>query len=181
MSQANRIYNYYSQTCGLGPEYFKDYLIGTACRPPLEFYYKLYEQDGETPVYSFTQHTTDNGLYSGIVTLFGTNKNYKTFNTNELFSFLGTKIPSKTIATGVNIPSVYHEVINLQVEPFDDNSIVGTSKYFDESTELETTKKIIEYSVTIATGIFNGYNKITLFTNNDDPQYTRKVVISQFN
>ena len=175
--QDSRVYKHYNRTCGLGPAYFKKYLEGTACLPTLEYYYKLYEPDGTTPVYSLTQNSTNNGSYSGIATLFGTNKDYTQFNTNQLFTFLGTKNPSKTISAGVTIPSVYYEVIRLQVEPFSINDIEGVVKYLDESDNKETSVDKIELDITVAEGIFNGYTKMTIFINNNVPDHIRKVII----
>jgi hypothetical protein len=175
--QGNRVYGYYNARCGLGPAYFVDYLKGNACRPSLEYYYKLYLDDG-ADAYTSTQITTDNSSYAGIVNTYSTSSDYTTFNTANLFTFNGIKNPSATIEGGITIPSTYYEIITLQTEPYNTNIIEGSVNYIDESSSLETSVPVLNVNVSVAKGIFEGYSKMTLYLDNTDPRYTRKVIIS---
>jgi len=176
-NQANRIYGYYNARCNLGPEYFIPYVKGYACRPPLEYYYKLYLDNGDH-AYTSTSKTTSSGAYAGIVNTYSITPDYKTFITSNLFTFNGIKNPSGTIEPGVTIPSTYYEVAALQTEPFNINIIEGTVNYIDESSSLETSVPELNVNVTIAKGIFEGYTNMTIYLNNQDTRYIRKVVIS---
>lgn len=176
-NQANRIYSYYNARCGLGPEYFIDYLKGTACRKPLELYYKLYLDNNQiTPTFSLTQIQTNNLSHAGMITLFGTNQDYTNF-TEDLFIFNGIRNPGKNITTGITIPPTYYETITIQSKPYETNIIEGVCNYVDTANTPETSIDFLEYNVTTATGIFKDYTKMSLYLNNTN-MYTRKIVIS---
>jgi len=175
-NQANRIYGYYNARCNLGPEYFIPYLKGYACRPPLEYYYKLYLNSGD-PAYTASERTSPTGAYAGIVNLYTTSKDYTTFNTDNLITFEGVRNPAGTIEPGVTIPATYHETMVLQVYPYETNIIEGTANYLDSASNLPTSIPLLNFNVTVAKGIFEGYTNLTLYLNNQG-SYTRKVVIS---
>lgn len=176
-NQANRIYGYYNARCNLGPEYFIPYLKGYACRPPLEYYYKLYLDTGD-PAFTSSERTSPTGAYAGITNLYSTSKDYTTFNTDNLFTFNGLRNPSGTIEQGVTIPATYQETIILQVYPYETNTIEGVVNYIDNSSGFQTSIPILNTNVVIAKGIFEGYTNMTLYLDNQDSRATRKVVIS---
>jgi hypothetical protein len=174
-----RVYSFYNQTCGLGPSNFNNWLDGKVCpSKKMTLYYRLSTE----PVHdissnsSNTNFVTDPSIntYRGISNRYMTNSDFTTYNTNIL-TFIGYRTPSnELLIPEMRVPDMYNETISINIEPYQDNFIQATANYIDTGTGLATTNPFIDYKVSIATGIFNGFTnmRINFYNNGNPPGHT---------
>jgi len=189
-NQANRVYSYYNAKCGLGPQYFIDYLQGNVC-PQKEFigYYRLSisptdSTDNDSQV-NFVTDPSDPGTYRGISNRYMTESDYQTYNKNIL-TIVGYRTPSNTsLPESIRVPSLYNETVSINVEPYGVNFIQATANYIDPGSGFETTLPFVDYKVSIATGIFANLTnfRIIFYNDGNPPGYSglgqvRKIVIT---
>lgn len=117
------------------------------------------------------------GPYRGIENRFMTNERYTTY-TNDILTFIGYRTPGTTI-NGITIPSLYNETVSINSIPYDNNFIQGAANYIDEGTSFASEVPFINYSVTGASGIYEGYKNITIYIFNDKPGRQRIVKITK--
>ncbi len=175
--QANRVYGFYNATCGLGPNYFIDYLRGDVCpQKKIVLYYRITvspEDDSDNA--SRTNFVTDPAIdtYRGIENRYMTEKNFIDYNTN-IISFVGSRTPSnESLPSYAKVPPIYNETININIQPYETNYIQASANYLDTGSGFETTVPFVNYTVTAASGIFKGFTnlKIDFFNNGNPPGY----------
>jgi hypothetical protein len=181
-NQANRIYSYYSATCGLGPQYFVKYLQGDVCpQRKMVLYYRLTISPTDiSDNASRTTFVTDPSapdIYRGISNRYMTERNFIDYNTNIL-TFVGSRTPKNptltpTLPPNLQVPDIYNETVNISIEPYESNYIQASANYLDDGSTFETTVSSVNYTVTAASGIFEGFTnvKIDYFNNGNPPGY----------
>lgn len=136
----------------------------------LIMYYRLsIEPDDERSNSSETNFLTDPVIntYRGITNCYMTESNYETYNKNIL-TFIGYRTPANaTLPPNIRVPDLYNETVSINVEPYNDNFIQATANYIDEGTGFATTVPFIDYKVSMASGIFNGFTNIRVNFYND--------------
>jgi hypothetical protein len=144
----------------------------------ITMYYKLQNSDGSTNA-TETKFVCDplNGPYRGIENRLMTNATYSSYNTN-IMTFIGYRTPGATVV-GQNIPPLYNETINILVAPYEQNFIQASANYIDSGEQFETTASFIKYTVSAASGIFEGYTTITIYFFNNRPGKQRIVKIAK--
>lgn len=170
-----RVYSFYNQNCGLGPQYFNNWLDGKVCpSKKMTLYYRLSTEPGydASTNASNTKFVTDPTLdtYRGISNRYMTESDFQTYNTNIL-TFIGYRTPSnEELIPEMRVPDMYNETINVNIEPYDINFIQATANYIDNGSGLATTVPFVDYKVNIATGIFNGFTNMRInFYNDGNP------------
>ncbi len=187
-NQGNRVYSYYNSRCGLGPQYFIDYLKGDVCpQRKMILYYRLCVSETDSSDNAsrtkFVTDPSDNTIYRGISNRYMTESDYKTYNTNIL-TFVGSRTPpnSSIPLPATSVPPIYNETININIVPYDSNYIQATANYLDPGSGFETTIPYVDYKVTTASGVFSGFTNVRVeFFNgneNDITQAVRKVTIT---
>lgn len=175
-NQANRIYGYYNARCGLGPQYFVDYLQGNVCpQRKMLLYYRLdispiNENDNSSRT-TFDTTPSEPTIYRGISNRFMTESNFLDYNTN-IITFVGSRTPKNTDLPAVNlqVPDIYNETISISIAPYDSNFIQATANYLDPGSGFETQRQFVDYGVTTASGVFKGFTNLRItFYNNGDP------------
>lgn len=142
----------------------------------ITLYYKLQNPDGSTNA-TTTIFVCDPSIevYRGIENRYMTNSTYSTYNKN-IITFLGYRTPGATVA-GKYMPPLYNETININVEPYDKNFIQASANYIDTGSEFDTTAPFIKYTVSAASGIFEGYKTMIIEFYNKKPGKQRIVKI----
>jgi hypothetical protein len=176
---AKRVYAFYNNTCGLGPQYFEDYLKGSVCPiKSMTLYYRLtISPQDSTSNQSVTNFVTDPvvNTFRGIGNMYMTESDWTTYNKNIL-SFVSMRTPKNTsLPVELQVPNIYNETLNLNMSPnYDTNYIQAVANYVDNGTEFETTISFVDYKVTTASGIFNGFKNVRVNFYNDGfpPGYT---------
>jgi hypothetical protein len=97
--------------------------------------------------------------------------------TDYLISFIAHRTYKDS---NLGIPGMYNKQIFITAPPYEtletSNMITAVGNYIDTGTNGATTKEYVNYNVTSATGIFEGYKKLIVFY--DNSKLTRKVIIS---
>jgi len=191
-NQANRVYSFYNATCGLGPEYFVDYLKGNVCpQRQMVLYYRLTVSPSDsTNNSSNTDFVTDpagTGIYRGIENRFMVESDFVTYNKNML-TFIGYRTPKNPAFNSnptIQVPDLYNETININIEPYENNFIQASANYIDEGSGFETSVPYVDYTVSAASGVFAGFKNIRIifYNNGNPPGFTglgkvRKVIIT---
>jgi hypothetical protein len=176
--QEKRVYGFYNNTCGLGPQYFGEYLKHNVCPvKKITLYYRLsISPENSDPNYSETNFVTDpaGGAFRGIINLFMTESDWLTYN-NTILTFQSLRTPTNTsLPAECQVPSIYNETLDITVPPYDKNYLQATANYIDNSSGVATTTPFVEYGITMSGGIFSGYTKIRINFYNDGfpPGYT---------
>ena len=115
-----------------------------------------------------TNNITDNGEYSGYSTIPGTTLNPPGLDKSVVFNYSGFRTP-----TGYTIPAYFTEVLNILK---DESFLVCTKTYVDSGSDSVTNVPFNIFVVTGASGIFEGYKKVTI---NYFPDFTRTVTITK--
>jgi hypothetical protein len=174
-NQANRIYGFYNARCGLGPQYFVDYLQGNVCpQRKMVLYYRLTgSPNNANDNASRTKFVTDpsqNTVYRGISNRYMTESDFISYNTN-IITFVGSRTPeNQNLPEEQRVPDIYNETVNISVEPYETNYIQASANYLDTGSGFETERQFVNYGVTTASGIFKGFTNIRInFYNNGNP------------
>ena len=177
-NQGARIYSYYNATCGLGPQYFVKYLQGDVCpQRKMVLYYRItvsptdISDNASRTKFDTTPSAPD--IYRGISNRYMTERNFIDYNTNIL-TFVGSRTPKNpTLPSNLQVPDIYNETVNISIEPYESNYIQASANYLDDGSGFETTVSSVNYTVTAASGIFEGFTnvKIDFFNNGDPPGY----------
>jgi hypothetical protein len=144
------------------------------CPPPeLKLYYRLSVSPTNPDVNtSSTVFVTDPEIntYRGITNRFMVQNDFVTFNKNIL-TFIGYRTPKNgDLAPLLQVPDLYNETLNINIEPYLENFIQATANYIDEGSSFVTTVPFIDYTVSAASGIFEGYKNVRInFYNDGDP------------
>lgn len=183
-NQGNRVYGFYNSRCGLGPQYFVDYLRGDVCpQRKMTLYYRLsVAPDNSQDNASRTKFVTDPSAntYRGISNRYMTESDYTTYNTNIL-SFIGYRTPKNTsLSSPVQVPDIYNETLNISIQPYEKNFIQAVADYLDTGTTFETTIPYVDYKVTTASGVFSGFTnvRVEFFNGANITEAVRKVTIT---
>jgi hypothetical protein len=148
--------------------------------PPITLYYTI-TLPGQTIVDSnassvIYQTIPSNGPYSAYKTHYMCEEDYVT-PTDYLISFIAHRT---YIDSNLGIPGMYNKQVFIIAPPYEtletSNMITAVGNYIDRGTTGSTTREYINYNVTSATGIFDGYKKLIIFY--DNSKLTRKVIIS---
>ena len=177
--QEKRVYGFYNNTCGLGPQYFGEYLKHNVCPvKKITLYYRLsISPENSDPNYSETIFVTDptTDTFRGISNLYMTEPNWTTYNKNIL-SFVSMRTPKNTsLPEECQVPSMYNETLNITVFPnYDKDYLEASANYIDNSDGFSTTVPFVDYGINNAGGIFSGYTKIRInfYNNGFPPGYT---------
>lgn len=179
-NQANRVYSFYNSRCGLGPQYFVDYLRGDVCpQRKIVLYYRLtISPDNEGDNSSRTNFVTDPtaDTYRGISNRYMVDSNYITYN-NNLLTVSGYRTPRNTsLPLELQVPDIYNETFNISILPYETNYIQAVADYLDPGTSFETTIPYVNYKVTAASGVFSGFTnmRIDFYNNGNPPGYTNQ-------
>ena len=176
---AKRVYAFYNNTCGLGPQYFEEYLKNNVCPgKKITLYYRLsISPEDDTPKYSVTNFVTDpaGGAFRGISNFYMTESDWITYNKNIL-TFVSMRTPKNdSLPPECQAPSMYNETININLFPnYDKDYLEVSANYIDNSTEFATTAPFVDYGINNCGGIFSGYTKMRINFYNDGfpPGYT---------
>jgi hypothetical protein len=179
---AKRVYGFYNNTCGLGPQYFGEYLKNNVCPgKKITLYYRLsISPEDSDPNYSVTNFVTDPVItaFRGISNLYMTESDWRTYN-KTILTFQSLRSPTNTsLPPECKVPSMYNETLNINVPDnnnnYDKNYLQAAANYIDNSDGFATTTPFVEYGITMSGGIFSGYTKIRINFYNDGfpPGYT---------
>jgi len=111
--------------------------------------------------------------YRGLTNCYMTESDFQTYNKNIL-TITGYRTPANaTVPSNIRVPDMYNETICINVEPYNDNFIQATANYIDTGTGFETMVPFIDYKVSIASGIFNGFTnmRINFYNDGNPPGY----------
>jgi hypothetical protein len=99
-----------------------------------------------------------------------TDSTFTNFNTNIL-TFIGMRTKRNiTLPPYCQVPDIYNETLCINIEPYENNFIQAVANYLDEGNGFETSVPYVDYAVTGASGIFEGYKIVRInFYNNGDP------------
>ena len=116
------------------------------------------------------------GTYRGITNRFMVDNDFVTYNTNIL-TFIGFRTPKNPDLDSrpdLQVPDLYNETINVNVEPYLENYIQASANYVDSGSSFVTTVPFIDYSVSAASGIFKDCKnlRINFYNDGDPPGYT---------
>jgi hypothetical protein len=145
--------------------------------PTIKLYYRLDVSPTDPGVNtSSTTFPTDPvaDTYRGITNRYMVEQNFVTYNTNIL-SFVGYRTPKNIdLDTYLQVPDLYNETININVEPYINNYIQASANYVDSGSSFVTTVPFIDYTVSAASGIFNGCKniRINFYNDGNPPGYT---------
>ena len=174
----SRVYAYYNQSCGLGPQYFNNWVNGTICPSrKMTMYYRLstepgYDASGNASSTDFVTVPVVN-TYRGIENRYMTESDYQTYNSN-IITFIGYRTPANpTLPSNMQVPDIYNETVSINMQPYNDNFIQATANYLDTGTGFATTVPFIDYKVSIASGIFSGFTnmRINFYNDGNPPGY----------
>ena len=117
--------------------------------------------------------------YAGISNSYMMDKNGD-IDKNQIISIVGYRTPLSAL---LDFPPLFNETINIRTKIDDKaspplyNCISAVAVYDDPGKTEFTTIPLVVYDVTTASGIFKGYNYLSIFFNNVD--LTRVVKISK--
>jgi len=114
------------------------------------------------------------GNYSGVSNCFMTQSDYVTYNTNIINFISNRVVQNTTLPQNIQVPDLYNEVVNISILPYENNYIQAAANYVDLGSGIITTIPFVDYSVTTASGIFEGYKtiRILFYNNGNPPGYT---------
>ncbi len=144
------------------------------CPPPeMKLYYRLdVSPTNPGSITSMTRFVTDPVIdtYRGIENLFMVQNDFVTFNKNML-TFIGYRTPKNlALPAYIQVPDLYNETLSINIEPYLENFIQATANYVDEGSSFVTTVPFIDYTVSAASGIFEGYKNVRInFYNDGNP------------
>jgi hypothetical protein len=102
---------------------------------------------------------------------------YKKF-TKDIINFSGTRVPEKK---SVGLPATYLETVTIISKPYQSensaNMITATSNYIDSGSGAATSVPYVNYTVTGASGKFEGYKNIKILYD-QGPEKKRTVILS---
>jgi hypothetical protein len=160
----NRIYGFYNKSCGLGPEYFGDYLNGKVCpSKKMTLYYRLtVSNTNSSPNRSVTNFVTDPVIdtYRGIGNRYMVDSDFLTYNQN-IITFVSMRTPANPPVFDKNM---YNETVCINVGS---SFIQAVANYVDNNNTFETLIPYVEYAITAKTGIFTDFNKLVINFYND--------------
>jgi hypothetical protein len=161
----NRVYGFYNKTCGLGPQYFGDYLNGNVCpTKTMTLYYRLTVSPTNPELNkSITNFVTDPVTYSGIENRYMVDSDFVTYNTN-IITFVGTRTPANPPIFDKNM---YNDTVCITVGS---SFIQAVANYEDNNIGPEALVPYVDYHVTTTSGIFKNFNNIRInFYNDKNP------------
>ena len=162
----NRVYGFYNKTCGLGPQYFGDYLNGKVCpTKTMTLYYRLTVSPTDASENaSRTNFVTDPVIdtFRGMGNRYMVESDFVTYNQN-IITFVGMRTPGNSVFNN----NMYNETVCISVGS---SFIQAIANYVDNNNTSETLTPSIEYAITTKTGIFTDFNKLVInFYNNKYP------------
>jgi hypothetical protein len=144
------------------------------CPPPeMKLYYRLDASPTNPGINtSSTVFLTDPVIntYRGITNRFGTQNDFVTLNKN-IITFIGYRTPKNpALPAYLQVPDLYNETLNFNVEPYLENFIQATASFADEGSDFDATIPFANYTVSAASGIFKGYTNVRInFYNDGNP------------
>lgn len=133
-------------------------------------YFKLYYRTRQYPRNTvsnasetvFVTNPIADDIYRGNSNMYMTDSDYLTYNKNIL-SFSGVRTPADMkLSPEMRVPRMYDEFVNISVQPYDLNYIQAHANYIDEGSGFETTVPFVNYTVTGASGIFEGCTNLRI-------------------
>lgn len=140
----------------------------------LVLYYDLSNDNlRDTVTINLNNNLDSNLKYYSIQHAFMTDNNF--IKNKDMISFLGIRTMGNI---KYNIPNLYKEEVSIKMENGD--YVIGSSIYTDNGTDFKTIGiPYVEYTIFAKMGIFNRYDRIRIYLDNNNN--TRKVVFYDSN
>ena len=150
-----------------------------APKEPMTLYYRRTVPGTTEPCYTALETTTtSNGSASALTNISNIpmcTKNYKNFN-DDIINFVGSRTSGNKY-----IPAMFLETVTIVSKPYQSedsaNMITATANYVDSGSSSVTTIPYVNYTVTAASGKFEGYKNIKIIYDNGKEK-KRTVILS---